>query len=113
MRYAVPLVNGMLSAHFGHCDQFAFVDTDAEGKTVTGVTMARPPAHEPGALPTWLSRNGAEVIIAGGMGRRAQALFAESGIQVILGVQQPAPPEQLVQAHLDGTLGTGTNICDH
>jgi len=112
MRYAVPLSNGVLSTHFGHCEQFALVDVDPETKQVTGVTRAAPPAHEPGALPAWLSQNGANVIIASGMGRRAQHLFAQSGIQVVIGAYE-APPEELVAAYLDGTLSTGQNICDH
>ena len=112
MRYAVPLSNGVLSTHFGHCEQFALVDVDPETKQVTGVTRAAPPAHEPGALPAWVSRNRANGIIAGGMGRRAQDLFAQSGIQVVIGAYE-APPEQLVAAYLDGTLTSGQNICDH
>ncbi|MFH1731127.1 MAG: NifB/NifX family molybdenum-iron cluster-binding protein [Planctomycetota bacterium] len=112
MRYAVPLVNGVLSAHFGHCEEFAFIDVDPETRTVGESIKAVPPAHEPGALPAWLSRNGAEVIIAGGMGSRAQALFRENGIRVVVGAPTTAP-EELVAAHLDGTLETGGNICDH
>lgn len=112
MRYAVPLTNGVLSAHFGHCEQFALIDVDPDTKQVTGVTRADPPAHEPGALPAWLKENGAGVIIAGGMGRRAQGLFAESGIQVVVGAPEAAP-EELVKAHLDGALKAGDNICDH
>jgi len=112
MRYAVPLSRGVLSAHFGHCEQFALVDVDPETKQVTGVTRADPPAHEPGALPAWLKENGAGVIIAGGMGQRAQGLFAESGIQVVVGASE-ATPEELVRAHLDGRLDAGPNICDH
>jgi len=112
MRYAVPLYNGVLSAHFGHCEEFALVDVDPDTKTVTGVTKMKPPAHEPGVLPAWLSQNGVKIVIAGGMGRRAQDLFNESGIEVLVGAQETAP-EELVQAHLNGTLETGGNICDH
>ena len=112
MRYAVPLTNGVLSAHFGHCEEFAFVDVDPVTRAVGEPIKAPPPPHEPGALPAWLRQNGADVVIAGGMGRRAQGLFAESGIDVIVGAPS-APPEQLVAAHIDGTLDTGSNICDH
>jgi len=30
MRYAVPISGGMLSQHFGHCDQFALIDVNEE-----------------------------------------------------------------------------------
>ena len=113
MRYAVPLTQGVLSAHFGHCEAFALVDVDPASRQVLDVKVEPAPTHEPGALPAWLTERGATRIIAGGMGRRAQSLFAESGIEVIVGVGQAAPPAELVQAHLDGVLPTGANICDH
>jgi ATP-binding protein involved in chromosome partitioning len=71
-----------------------------------------PPAHEPGVLPQWLHEQGANMIIAGGMGQRAQQLFAQAGIQVVCGAGALAPRE-LVKKYLDGTLVTGDNICDH
>jgi len=52
------------------------------------------------------------VIIAGGMGYRAQQLFAQNGIKVVVG----APgndPESVVSDYLNGTLQTGENPCDH
>jgi ATP-binding protein involved in chromosome partitioning len=52
------------------------------------------------------------VIIAGGMGRRAQQLFAQNGITVVVGAPAETP-EQLVSAYLSGTLETGGNLCDH
>jgi len=112
MRFAVPLTGGVLSDHFGHCEEFAFVEAEPETGDVREAARAQPPRHEPGALPSWLSENGVDVVIAGGMGRRAQGLFAESGIEVIVGVPAAAP-EELVKAHLAGTLQAGQNICDH
>ena len=50
------------------------------------------PQHEPGMLPRWLKGLGANAIIAGGMGSRAQGLFAEEGIQVIVGAPQTNSP---------------------
>ena len=85
---------------------------DEQNKTVIDTTLHEPPAHEPGALPRWLHEQGANVIIAGGMGQRAQQLFAQNGITVVVGA--PADqPEQLVAAYLSGTLETGENVCDH
>ena len=52
------------------------------------------------------------MIVAGGMGQRAQGLFAEHGIEVVVGVEG-GTPEALVAAYLDGTLRGGQNICDH
>ncbi len=112
MRIAIPVVEGKLSPHFGHCREFHLVDADAESKKITNTTIEAPPAHEPGVLPRWLHEHGADVIIAGGMGQRAQMLFQQAGIQVVVGTPV-ADPRDLVQAFLDGTLESGTNICDH
>lgn len=70
------------------------------------------PPHQPGLLPLWLAERGANMIIAGGMGQRAQELFAQQGIKVVVGVPAETP-ERLVSAYLDGILQTGENICDH
>jgi len=112
MKIAIPLADGRLSMHFGHCEQFALVEVDEAAKKAGETELLTPPAHEPGALPRWLSEQGATVIIAGGMGMRAQQLFAQSGIAVIVGAPADTP-EQLISAYLDGALQTGDNVCDH
>ena len=98
--------------HFGHCEQFALVDVDEQAKKITGKQLLTPPAHEPGVLPKWLHEQGANIIIAGGMGSRAQSLFAENGIKVVVGAPGD-DPEKIVAAWLDGTLKAGDNVCDH
>jgi len=85
---------------------------DEDSKEIVSQDRHQPPAHEPGALPRWLGEQGANVIIAGGMGQRAQQLFAQSGIEVVVGAP-PEAPEELAAAYLNGTLQTGENICDH
>ena len=52
------------------------------------------------------------MIIAGGMGQRAQALFSEHGIEVVIGAPAETP-ENLVNSYLAGTLKSGENVCDH
>ncbi len=112
MKIAIPMADGRLCMHFGHCEQFALVEVDEASKTVTGTSYLTPPPHEPGVLPRWLHAQGANVIIAGGMGQRAQGLFAENGIKVVVGA--PAEkPEDVVSAYLSGTLQVGANTCDH
>ena len=112
MRIAIPLVQDRLSLHFGHCEEFAMVDVDGQAKKISNIAKLRPPAHQPGVLPQWLNEQQADVIIAGGMGRRAQQLFAQNNIRVVIGASDQSP-EQLVEAYLNGTLETGNNICDH
>jgi predicted Fe-Mo cluster-binding NifX family protein len=112
MRIAIPTADGKLCMHFGHCEQFALVDANEKTREITGQQLLTPPAHEPGVLPKWLHEQGANVIIAGGMGQRAQSLFAEKGIKVVVGAPGETP-EKVVAAYLSGTLVSGTNVCDH
>ncbi len=112
MKIAIPIADGKLSLHFGHCEQFALVSVNEATRAITGTEFATPPPHEPGVLPRWLHEQGATVILAGGMGSRAQDLFAQNGIQVVTGCA-PEPAEALVAAYLSGTLASGTNACDH
>ena len=111
MRIAIPLFQEKLSLHFGHCDQFAIFEVD-DSQQVVSKNNETPPAHAPGILPQWLGGMCVNVIIAGGMGQRAQQLFAQNGIEVVIGAQANTP-EELVSAYLKGSLVTGDNICDH
>ena len=108
--FAIPVADGKLCSHFGHCEQFALIETD-NGK-IRSTTMHTPPAHEPGVLPKWLHEKGAKIVLAGGMGDRAQDLFTQNGIKVITGVPMDSP-ESLVNQYLADALLTGDNVCDH
>jgi predicted Fe-Mo cluster-binding NifX family protein len=112
IRIAIPMADGKLAMHFGHCAQFALVEVDEDAKIAASTQLLTPPPHEPGVLPRWLHEQGATVIIAGGMGQRAQDLFREQGITVVIGAPAETP-ELLVSAYLSGTLQTGRNLCDH
>ncbi len=111
MKFAIPTYQGKLCAHFGHCEAFAFIDTDGEGRIVNE-NYVTPPPHEPGLLPPWLAQQGVNCIIAGGMGSRAQQLFAQQGVRVVTGAQGEYP-RVVVEQYLKGTLQTGANTCDH
>ncbi len=77
-----------------------------------GQELVTPPPHEPGLLPKWLSEMNVNMVIAGGMGQRAQQLFADNGIEVLCGAPT-AMPEELVMQYLEGRLELGRNACDH
>ncbi len=112
MKIAVPLAEGKLAMHFGHCERFELVEVDPQTRTILGSTFLTPPPHEPGVLPRWLHEQGAEVILAGGMGQRAQDLFVQNGIKVMVGAPARTPRE-LVTEYLEGTLRSEANLCDH
>lgn len=112
MKIAIPTANGQLCPHFGHCEEFALIEVDADSKQILNTQTVKAPEHEPGLLPAWLNEKGVNVVIAGGMGGRAQALFAQNGIEVCVGVPI-AELSEIVENYLDGTLETGENVCGH
>ncbi|MDI6831188.1 MAG: iron-sulfur cluster carrier protein MrpORP [Actinomycetota bacterium] len=109
--FAIPTENGLLCAHFGHCERFTLVEVGENGEPAVREVCEAPP-HEPGLLPRWLAEKGVKTVIAGGMGARAQQIFAESGVRVLCGAPQ-AEPLRLVRDYLAGTLELGDNVCDH
>jgi len=112
MKIAIPTAGGKLCMHFGHCEQFALIEADENSGEILNTAYLTPPAHEPGVLPRWLHEQGANVIVAAGMGQRAQSLFAQNGIKVLVGAPG-GTPEDIVAEYLRGTLQVGENACDH
>lgn len=109
---AVPVAGGALCAHFGHCEQFAIFDVDTSKQEILKTRYLDPPAHEPGTLPRWLHDQGVNLVIAGGMGWRAQDIFKSQDIDVIVGAPAGSAAD-LVQTYLAGELQPGNNLCDH
>ena len=109
-RIAIPVVNNKLSAHFGHCEFFAFFDEE-NGKIIARKDLPSP-LHQPGTIPLWLAQQGATDIISGGMGSMAQQLFVKNNINVILGAPE-INPEQVARDFINETLNSGDNSCDH
>lgn len=112
MRIAIPLAEGRLSMHFGHCEKFALFDVDPQSRRILREETVDAPEHQPGILPGWLAGKEVGLVIAGGMGRHAMDLFEQRKIGVLVGAPVEEP-EQLVKRHLEGTLKTDGNICDH
>jgi predicted Fe-Mo cluster-binding NifX family protein len=112
MRIAIPLANGQLSPHFGHCETFALLDVDPADCRILKQEEIPAPPHQPGLLPSWLSERGAHVVIAGGMGARAQQLFQAKDIKVVVGAPADTP-ERITMAYLEGSLQVGQIACDH
>ena len=112
MRFAIPIADNKLALHLGHSAEFAIVDTDDEKKQIQMREDIAAPPHQPGLLPRWLAEQGVNMVIAGGIGQRAQSLFAEHGICVLVGAPCDTP-ENLVTGYLQGALNSGANVCDH
>ena len=63
-------------------------------------------------LPAWLAEQGVSVVVASGMGSRAQDLFSQHSIKVAVNVLE-TDPEKAVLSYLSGTLEVGDDVCDH
>jgi predicted Fe-Mo cluster-binding NifX family protein len=109
-KIAIPTIHDVLTPHFGHCEKFAIVET--EGDRIIKMEFLNPPLHQPGAYPNFLASQGVDVIISGGMGRKARDLFTFNNIEVCMGVSSDSP-RSLVEQYLQDQLQTGENLRDH
>lgn len=109
-KIAIPLENGVLCAHFGHCQTFAIVSV--ENNVITGIEEVIPPEHVPGLYPKWVASFGVTDVIAGGMGQQAIMLFNQQHINAFVG----APiknAQELVTDFLENKLQLNANYCNH
>lgn len=109
-KIAIPVINGKLNTHFGHTQEFYVFEI--KGNKIVGGNALKPPVHEPGVFPEWLSGIGVTDVIAGGMGHKAISIFNQNKINVFVGVAQK-PPKELVEDLIEGILETSDNVCDH
>jgi len=109
MKVAVSTDSGQVSAHFGRCPEYTLAEV-TDGK-VSEKTVIPNPGHEPGFLPRFLAEKGVKAIICGGMGPRAQGLFAAENIEVRMGVSGPV--DEVLSAFAQGRLACGASTCDH
>ena len=109
MKIAISTESGFVSAHFGRCPAYTLVEIE-DGRIIQRWEIPNP-GHQPGFLPVYLSQMGVNAIIAGGMGPRAQGLFAEKNIQTLIGVQGPV--DEVIEKFLRQELEAGQDLCDH
>ncbi len=109
MKVAISTDQGYVSAHFGRCASYTIIEIH-EGKILNREEIPNP-GHQPGFLPQFLSEKGVSFIIAGGMGPRAQGLFAEKNIQPIIGVQGPV--DEVIEKFVRQELEAGEDLCGH
>lgn len=112
MKIAIPIAGARLCEHFGHCGHFSIITVDTEKKEILSTDLLDPPPHEPGVLPRWLREQGADLVIAGGIGQRAVEILAQNGVAVIIGAPIETP-HNLAMAYLNGKLQAGQNVCNH
>lgn len=110
MRIAVTYENGQIFQHFGHTEAFKIYDVENGAVQNAAVVSTNGSGH--GALAGFLSENGVDTLICGGIGGGAQMALATAGIRLYGGVAGDA--DEAVQALLAGTLGYNPNVrCSH
>lgn len=109
MKIAFASDGNFVAQHFGRCEQYVLVSI-YDGREIGRETLPSP-EHQPGMLPLFLSEYGITHIVAGGMGLKAQELFAQNDIQVIVGASELL--DQVVDDFLQGRLELGESFCDH
>jgi predicted Fe-Mo cluster-binding NifX family protein len=110
MKIAIPLYQGNFSEHFGGAEMFAFYTVDEDNRSISERLLDAPPEHGRGIFPMWLRKQGATVVLAGGMGPRAAGILAQHGIQVITGIRGK-DPDAVAQGYLEGTLEATGEVC--
>ena len=100
MRIAVTYENGNIFQHFGHTEQFKLYDIQETQIVKDQIIDASGSGH--GALAGFLTENGVDTLICGGIGGGAQMALSEAGIQLYGGVSGSA--DEAVNALLAGAL---------
>jgi predicted Fe-Mo cluster-binding NifX family protein len=92
-----------VSHHFGRCPYYVLADLEErEVKTVRTVANPFFSQHQPGQVPQFIHGHGAEVILTGGMGRRAIGFFQQYDIEAVTGATGTVA--QALESYLDGGL---------
>jgi predicted Fe-Mo cluster-binding NifX family protein len=102
-------LDSSISHHFGRCPYYVLVDM--EGVSITEVkAVVNPYFHQqkPGMVPEFIKEQGVDVMISGGMGRRAIDFFDQFGIEVATGAVGNV--RVTLELYLDGKL-QGASPC--
>lgn len=106
-KIAIATDSGMVAQHFGRCPNYTIFDL--EGEKITSKVEIPNPGHSTGYIPKYLHEQNVNVIISGGMGRRAIDLFNQFDIEPIVGVTGTI--DNCIKDILDGTLKGGESLC--
>ena len=107
LKIAVASDHGIVTQHFGHCQEFVVFET--QNNQITKTETLANPGHRPGFLPNFLAEQGVNVIISGGMGGAAVAIFNEKNIEVIVGASGDA--SKAAESYLKGELKSTGSVC--
>lgn len=110
MKICIPTSEGKLCGHFGHCDSFTFAEINPETKEILSIEEKIPEEGISCQSASWISEQGTNKVLAGGMGGRPLMTFTQNGIEVIAGCPE-LPIKDILEKYLSNTLETGENAC--
>lgn len=110
MKIVVPTQDEKLCAHFGHCESFTFVEVNPETNEIISMESRVPEEGISCQSANWIAEQGANIVLAGGMGGRPMMSFAQNGVEVVAGCPE-LPVKDVVTAFLSKTLEAGENSC--
>jgi len=110
MRYAIACDGEQVSAHFGRCEYYELLDVE-DGEAVERECLLSPGHGQPRELPRLMQEHRVDCVVCGGAGPRAQQLFAELGIEFMLGVSGAL--DEVIPALAAGELESGEDDCFH
>ena len=117
MRIAISVdddrgLDSVVAQHFGRCPYYVFVDIEQDQIQEIEV-LANPyfANHSPGQVPAFIHQQGADMMIAGGMGGRAIMLFQQMGIQAYTGAAGTV--QQALEQVTGGALQDATPCAEH
>lgn len=103
-------LDSVVSPHFGRCPSYVLVDVEG-GKAQELRVLDNPyyAQHVPGQVPAFIRDQEVDVMLTGGMGWRAIALFEEYGIEAVTGAQGTV--RRALEGYLGGEL-RGVQPCE-
>ena len=110
MKIVIPSADEKLCGHFGHCEYFTFVEVNPESKEILNIEKKVPEEGISCQSASWIATQGANVVLAGGMGGRPMAIFAQNGVKVIAGCPE-LEIETVVNQFLNDSLALGEKSC--
>ena len=113
MKIAVTYAGGAIFQHFGHTAQFKIYEV--ENGAVVSAQVVDTDGHGHGALAGFLSAQGVDTLICGGIGGGAQMALANAGIKLYGGIAGEADEAvaALLAGALDYNLAPNCNHHDH
>jgi predicted Fe-Mo cluster-binding NifX family protein len=107
MKIAISTDGEHVSGHFGRCPSFTIVEI--EDNKIKSKEVINNPGHHPGSIPEFLHEKGIDCIVSGGMGRKAEELFRQYNIEIVVGVTGAI--DETLEKIRNGSLESEKSLC--